>query len=108
MRRREFIALVGTTIVWSPCSFAQTSKQRLVGVLVEGRQTSFPLTASPVISSLVLGMSQAGYIEGRDFDLAFRFADGDYARLPLLANDLVALKPDVLMTTTVAGTLAIR
>ena len=109
MRRREFITLVAAAIASTGPAWSQSAgKRRLVAVLVEGRQTSFPLSASPVISSLLQGMSEAGYIEARDFDLAFRFADGDYARLPLLADELIALKPDLLMTSTVAGTLAIR
>jgi putative ABC transport system substrate-binding protein len=53
-------------------------------------------------------MHEVGYVEGHDFEMVFRFADGDYRRLPALADELVALRPSIFMTATVAGTLAIR
>jgi ABC-type uncharacterized transport system substrate-binding protein len=51
-------------------------------------------------------MSERDYVEGRDIDLERRYAAGDLKRLPALANELVKLKPDVILTTTSAAVLA--
>src|SRR6476469_8818763 len=109
MKRREFITLLAAISAW-PCALsAQILRERpLVGILIEGRPTISPLTALPTVSGFLQGMVEVGYVDGRDFDLDFRVANGDYARLPMLAEELVSLKPSVLMTATVAGTLAIR
>jgi putative tryptophan/tyrosine transport system substrate-binding protein len=54
------------------------------------------------------GMQGLGYVEGRDFDTLYRYADNDPARMPELARELTQLKPTVFVTATVAGTFAIR
>ena len=52
-------------------------------------------------------MPELGYVEGRDIDLERRYAAGDLKRLPVLANELVKLKPDVILTSTSAAALAL-
>ena len=49
------------------------------------------------------GLRALGYVEGRNVSLEYRFADGDYKRLPALAAELVSLRPDVIYTHTGAG-----
>jgi len=49
-----------------------------------------------------------GYVESQNLVIEFRWADGNYARLPDLAHELVRLKPDVLVTHGSAGTLAAK
>ena len=51
-------------------------------------------------------MSELGYVEGRNIWLEIRYADGAPARLPALAKELVARKPDVIVTGSAAGVLA--
>ena len=48
-------------------------------------------------------MHELGYVEGKDYLIEWRFADGDYARLPELANELVGLKVNVLFATSTAA-----
>jgi len=45
-------------------------------------------------------MRELGYVEGKDYSIEWRFADGDYARLPELTNELVGLKINVLFATS--------
>jgi putative tryptophan/tyrosine transport system substrate-binding protein len=52
-------------------------------------------------------MAELGYVEGRDIDLQRRYAAGDLKRLPVLANELLKLKPDVILTSTSAAALAL-
>src|SRR5262249_22706164 len=53
-------------------------------------------------------MRELGYLEGRDYGLEDRYADGDGSRLPLLAEELVGLKPDVILVGTTPGALAAK
>jgi ABC-type uncharacterized transport system substrate-binding protein len=52
------------------------------------------------------GMRELGYVEGTDYSIEWRFAGGDYARLPELANELITLNVDVLFATSTASILA--
>ena len=45
------------------------------------------------------GLRELGYVEGRDVDIVYRYSDGDNARLPALAEDLVRLGPRVIVAT---------
>src|SRR5262245_1485104 len=94
MKRREFIAgLGGTAAMWPLASRAQQSTgQPLVGLLS-------PLSAAAwvhILGAFRRGMRDLGYVEGANIAFAVRFADGQVARLPALANELVALKPAVI------------
>src|SRR5262249_24652997 len=53
-------------------------------------------------------MRELGYLEGRDYGLEDRYADGDASRLPLLAEELVRLKPDVILVGSTPGVLAAK
>src|SRR5262245_20724102 len=53
-------------------------------------------------------MRELGHVEGRSFDMVYRFADGYQARLPALTEEVVRLKPDVILASAVAATVAAR
>jgi hypothetical protein len=61
-------------------------------------------TNTYLLDSFLQGMQDLGYVEGRDVDIACRYAHGDLSRMSDLANDLVQLKPKVFVTGTVNGT----
>ena len=105
MRRRQFISLVGGAVVaWPRAVIAQVSLRRaLVAVL----STASSTTAASW-SGFSQGLQELGYLEGRDIDVVYRFAEGDQQRLFLLANELVRLKPDVIMTGSTDATLAVK
>jgi putative ABC transport system substrate-binding protein len=60
------------------------------------------------LEALRLGLRDHGYVEGRNITIEFRWAEGQYDRLPALAAELVQLKPDVLITHGTPGTLALK
>jgi putative ABC transport system substrate-binding protein len=94
MRRREFITLVGGAATWPLTARAQQQPVHpLIGVLS-------PLSAALAARNLVgfrSGLRDLGYLEGRDVTLALRYGNGAPERMPPLAQELVALKPDVLV-----------
>ena len=89
LKRREFITLLGGAAAWPLAARAQQSAgQPLVGLLS-------PLSAAAwvhILGAFRRGMRDLGYVEGANVAFAFRFADGQVAKLPALANELVALK----------------
>jgi ABC-type uncharacterized transport system substrate-binding protein len=104
--RREFITLLGGAALGTQAASAQsTSKRASLGYL----SGTFEAEAKPFIGIFLDGLRRQGYIEGRDFDIAYRFADGQYDQLRPLAQQLVDLNPDVIITPTGdVAALAIR
>ena len=89
IRRRDFVILLGCgAAAWPLAARAQQSAgQPLVGLLS-------PLSAAAwvhILGAFRRGMRDLGYVEGANVAFAFRFADGQVAKLPALANELVAM-----------------
>jgi putative ABC transport system substrate-binding protein len=106
MRRREFIALFGgAAAVWSIAAEAQmTSSKPLIGFLGPGSKT----TSGRFYDGFFQGMQELGYQLDRDYRFEDRYADGNPGRLPSLAQELVVLKPDVIVTGASIGALAVK
>jgi putative ABC transport system substrate-binding protein len=86
MRRREFITLLGGAAAWMSPARAQEPR-RVIGVLAG---FDFPSLFSEVMTGLLKGLKDAGFVEGRNIDIEIRqAADGHYDRLPSLAAELV-------------------
>src|SRR3974377_48024 len=92
MRRREVITLVGAAAVWSSFSRAQPAMPT-VGYL---GSASSELSAKAV-RAFRDGLSEVGYVEGRNVTIEYRWADGQNNRLPGLAADLVRHRVRVLV-----------
>jgi hypothetical protein len=65
-------------------------------------------SAARFLSGFPQGWQEVGYVEFRNIDIAYRYADGDVTRMPGLADELLRLRPDVFVTGNVAGTRAIK
>jgi len=63
---------------------------------------------SPKVDAFRQGLSDLGYVEGKNINIEYRFASGRVERLPELAVELVHLKPDVIVTQTTAASLAAK
>src|SRR5215831_20545949 len=106
MKRREVITLLGGAAAAWPCNgLAQSPPKRPLIALLAG---SSKAAGARYYSGFSLGMRELGYLESRDYRFEDRYADGDGSRLPLLAEELVRLKPDVIVATTTPGTLAAK
>ena len=105
IKRREFIALVGgSATAWPLAGFAQTLARPVVGCLVAGSKAG----TERVFDGFMQGMRDLGYVEGQNWTLEVRYADGDQARAQSLAEELVRIKPDVLVSGAMAGVVALK
>jgi len=108
MRRREFIALLGgATVLASRAlpAFAQTSSKRpLIAVQLGGSKTG----TDRFFGGYFQGMRELGYVEGQDYGFEVRYADGNVSRIPPLIEELVRLKPDIIVSGTMAGVIAAK
>ena len=93
MKRREFIVGLGATVVWPLAARAQ-QRAPLVGVLHSGAAAGF----SSEMAAYHQGLKDAGYIEGQNVTLEFRWGNSRPDVLPQLANDLVQMRPAVIVT----------
>jgi putative tryptophan/tyrosine transport system substrate-binding protein len=100
MNRREFITLLGGTVATWPLAAQaqQAGSPRRVGVLLVGLSPE-----SKEAKQFRLGLRDAGYFEGRDVVIEWRFANGDYDRVPELVADLVKSKVDVIVEDSKAN-----
>ena len=95
--RREFITLLGgAAACWPLAVRAQQAGSPIIGFLYHGTT----LTAAPRVAEFREGLGQAGYIEGRNVEIEFRFSQGDRARLRELAADLVRRQVTVIVAAS--------
>src|SRR6266403_2165668 len=107
MRRREFMALLGsaaTPALWPFAARAQQKAIPVVGYLATGS----PGPSATYRAVFRQGLSETGYIEGQNLAIEYRWAEGRYDRLPGLAADLVGRKVDVIAANTLPSALAAK
>jgi len=104
--RRKLIVALGAGALTAPFgSFAQPQgKVWRIGVLGAGS----PAGWAPMVEALRAGLRELGYIEGSNINIDYRWADGQYDRLPELVADLIRLKVDVIVTHATAGVEAAK
>jgi putative ABC transport system substrate-binding protein len=93
MRRREFIALLGTAALGGllPANAQQPAKMHRVGVMLAGT----PVADAPnVAKGLVQGLHALGYVESKNLVLEWRSAEGRYERLPELSGPAITSSPE--------------
>ena len=99
MRRRDFIKVIGgAAATWPISSGAQQSAVPVIGYL-SGRSPDYSSQVSPFLK----GLNEAGYVDGRNVSIEYRWAEGRGDRLPALVADLVHRRVSVI---TAASTLA--
>jgi len=105
MRRREFIMLVGGVAMnWPLAAHAQQSALPAIGFL---DPTTFE-TYAPFVEAFRSGLGEAGFVEGRNVAIEFRWAEGQYARMPAMAAELVQRKVAVIVATGITAARAAK
>jgi putative tryptophan/tyrosine transport system substrate-binding protein len=94
MQRREFIAGLGAA-AWPVVARAQQPAVPVIGYLSPGRN---PPTSN-LVAAFRLGLRETGYVEGRNVEIEYRFAEGHYDRLSALAAELVQRRVAVLVAS---------
>jgi putative ABC transport system substrate-binding protein len=94
-RKREFIALLGGAAAWPITAGSQQPAMPVIGFLTGLGQNDRP----NLTNAFRRGLGEAGYVEGRNVAIEYRFAENQYDRLPALAADLVGRKVAVIAAT---------
>jgi ABC-type uncharacterized transport system substrate-binding protein len=104
MRRREFIAALSSAAAWPLSAGAQPATMPVIGFL---DPTSLDKYA-PFVEAFRNGLREVGFVEGRNVEIEFRWAEGQYARLPQLAAELVQDKMAVIVATGITAARAAK
>jgi len=107
MRRRQFIAGLGSAAAWPVVARAQQGDRvRRIGVLLPGDEND-PV-AKPRVSAFTQALADLGWTDGRNVRVDFRWAGDDTNRIRALAHELVGLQPDIILTNGTAATIAVQ
>src|SRR5215471_15731706 len=102
MNRRNFITVLGGAAAAWPLAARAQKTAALIGFLISGATDSFAI----FVEAFKQGMRDNGMVEGQDYVLDLRYADGDYSRFPALAAEVAQRKPAAIVVTTISAARA--
>jgi len=92
VKRRDFISLLGGATAWPLAARAQESAMPVIGFM----SSRSPEDSAHLLEAFHRGLKEGGFIDGENVAIEFRWARGDYSRLPTLATDLVSRRVNVI------------
>jgi putative tryptophan/tyrosine transport system substrate-binding protein len=103
VRRRQFIVGLGSAVAWPRVASAQQPVIPLIAFLNSGSPDGY----GPMVAAFRQGLKETGYVEGQNVAVEYRWAGGQYDRVPAMALELFGRQVAVIVANT-PGVLAIK